>query len=359
MRKTYAVVVSIVAILLSIVIAGTNIKLSKANPVPPPFPLSYIYIRSDGTVDPPGPIQRDEDIYSLAGDISPYSIEIQCDNIILDGKGHVLSGVGSYWYEGIRLLNVKNVTIKNINIRDFSAGIQIENSSSLIILENKMFSLDGIRITSSNKNQIIANSMNGAYAGFDYGIMSNDSHNNTIWGNDFTDFGSAIWLGSGQHNIIVANQFWGNSIGVNLFRSENNILYLNNFLSNFQESVCSSTGSRNFWDNGTSGNFWMNYDGKDGNGDGIGDSPYSIDRDEVDYYPLIKPVSVSDTPFPTPSPSPTPFSYPEPTLESTPEPTSKPATFSTDWVIASASATSLAVIGLIVYFKKYHRSNSP
>jgi hypothetical protein len=32
----------------------------------------------------------------------------------------------------------------------------------------------------------------------------------------------------------------------------------------------------NFWDNGTIGNYWADYNGTDSNGDGIGDSPYII-----------------------------------------------------------------------------------
>jgi nitrous oxidase accessory protein NosD len=45
--------------------------------------------------------------------------------------------------------------------------------------------------------------------------------------------------------------------------------------------------SHNAWDNGLEGNYWSNYNGGDSNGDGIGDTPYIIDQDNQDNYPLI------------------------------------------------------------------------
>jgi hypothetical protein len=64
----------------------------------------------------------------------------------------------------------------------------------------------------------------------------------------------------------------------------------------------------NFWDNGTIGNHWADYNGADSNGDGIGDSPYTItgvrwdntvggDVSFVagqDNYPLIAPYNESN-----------------------------------------------------------------
>jgi hypothetical protein len=43
----------------------------------------------------------------------------------------------------------------------------------------------------------------------------------------------------------------------------------------------------NFWDNGSEGNYWSNYNGTDANRDGIGDTPYIIEVNSTDRYPLM------------------------------------------------------------------------
>ena len=45
--------------------------------------------------------------------------------------------------------------------------------------------------------------------------------------------------------------------------------------------------SVNIWDNGFEGNYWDNYNGTDGDGNGIGDTPYIINENNQDNYPLV------------------------------------------------------------------------
>lgn len=76
-------------------------------------------------------------------------------------------------------------------------------------------------------------------------------------------------------------------------------LFLNSFLNSDQ--ICIE--GYNFWNSsmplnyqyesrvlrGRLGNFWEEYEGKDENLDGIGDEPKIIDKENVDYYPLMQP----------------------------------------------------------------------
>jgi nitrous oxidase accessory protein len=112
---------------------------------------------------------------------------------------------------------------------------------------------------------------------------------NTISGNYFSGIRrrSFVMWGVGE------NVFSGNTITNS--RSElgfdsggwNNVIYHNNFISNTLSSYDYGNGTQ--WDNGSQGNYWSRYTGVDGDGDGVGDSPYLVPPNGVDRYPLMLP----------------------------------------------------------------------
>jgi hypothetical protein len=67
----------------------------------------------------------------------------------------------------------------------------------------------------------------------------------------------------------------------------NNTFCHNNFLENTKNVYLYVPGYSNFWDNGTEGNYWSDYQGTDANQDGVGDTSYVIDANNIDHYPLM------------------------------------------------------------------------
>jgi len=164
-------------------------------------------------------------------------------------------------------------------------GVQLEDSSENLVFNN-VFSggQEGIDILQSSRNNVTRNLFKDNTI---YGILVEP------------DFYNATASEFPQNNTIIENTFQRNRIGVNLQNATRNTFYHNDFFaSTFRHvnPVAGSTGvvinSPNFWDNGTgfvSGNYWDDYAGTDADGDGIGDTPYSIGGNNQDLRPLWAP----------------------------------------------------------------------
>jgi len=66
-----------------------------------------------------------------------------------------------------------------------------------------------------------------------------------------------------------------------------NVIYHNNFVNNTNH--VEKDDSNGIWDNGEEGNYWDKYTGLDSDGDVIGNTPYVIDHNNQDNYPLLNP----------------------------------------------------------------------
>jgi len=163
-----------------------------------------VYIRADGSIDPPDApiITHDNVTYTLTDNItsSGDGIVVERDNIIIDGAGHTLEGTGSG--SGIDLAGRTNVTIKNITITAFACGIGLYYSSNNTVSGNTITANNriGIVLEFSSNNSIVGNNI----ANNMFGMRLSYSSNNSIVGNTFIKDG-LVALSSSHHNAVENN----------------------------------------------------------------------------------------------------------------------------------------------------------
>jgi hypothetical protein len=100
-------------------------------------------------------------------------------------------------------------------------------------------------------------------------------------------------------NMIYGNTIENNQRGCSIGGSNNNAIFLNNFLNNTIQAMCSDV---NIWDSRLNpddllwgGNFWSDYN--ETNIYGMGVTPYVIDTSNVDNHPLTGMVNIFDAPY--------------------------------------------------------------
>jgi parallel beta-helix repeat protein len=104
-------------------------------------------------------------------------------------------------------------------------------------------------------------------------------------------------LFSSSNNTLTGNTASNNEYGICYgktdvnYNNSNNLIYHNDFVNNLQHVTIQN--SVNTWDDGypSGGNYWSDYTGIDADGDGIGDTPYVINHNNMDQFPLMTPMS--------------------------------------------------------------------
>jgi parallel beta-helix repeat protein len=131
------------------------------------------------------------------------------------------------------------------------------------------------------------------------GILVGFSDDNTFGANNLSNNLYGLHLYSSDSNTILNNTVSYNSrFGIELVSSSFNLIYHNNIIENANQAY--DDRANNNWNETYSvcGNYWSDYIGVDiRNGpfqdilgsDGIGDTPYTIDGNSNDYYPLMNP----------------------------------------------------------------------
>jgi parallel beta-helix repeat protein len=208
--------------------------------------------------------------------------------------------------EGISVEGYGN-TINNNLVIGNGAGIVVQNSVNNVT--NNIAQDNGLGIwIIGNGNTIAGNDMmNNTGVGFGlagscyYNIVTGNNINNNGWHPfDYYYGGIYLWMGDSSNQIFL-NNVSDNNVGIYLGLTGINEIYHNSFINNSVQYVDAKVPlSVNIWDNGypSGGNYWSDYNGTDmfsgpyqnlTSSDGIGDTPYVINGNNTDHYPLMKP----------------------------------------------------------------------
>jgi len=272
----------IAALMLLLLIVST---IASAFMIQPVGAAGAIYIRADGSIEPSGaPIASSDNVTYILTNSTSDSIYIERSNIIFHGNSYSMLGSGSG--VGIDLNDVGNVTVENMHIVGYQWGIYVRNSNL--------------------RNSIVQNYL----AANQYGIFVSLAHNNIVSDNDVVNCTyTGIYLSYSTNNTIFRNDIETNYVGIDIQSASNNKFYHNNLIRNSLLQayiVTNASQSPNVWDYGypTCGNYWSDYNGTDSKSgpfqneigaDAVGDTPYYIDSNNTDGYPLVNPWSTNFT----------------------------------------------------------------
>ncbi|MEN6518632.1 MAG: NosD domain-containing protein [Methanospirillum sp.] len=252
---------------------------SDALPLAPPPPTgSEIY--AGMVITAPGTYSLNTDIYDSDHTVV---VEVRCSNVVIDGKGHRISGSSTAGWAGIFVSNpagsATGVTIRDLTVSNCYYGIYFLNVDAGRIercrIDDTPSNGMGLILSQGSDSNIVTG--NGVFSGYNagpgtYGIAIVSSSQNTITNNEFNNPANVAMSGAGSNTWNSAK-----TAGENIMGGP----YLG-------------------------GNYWAEPDGSgwseqvaDANHDGIGDSAHALGTGNADNLPLVlfEPAYTVLTPF--------------------------------------------------------------
>jgi len=211
---------------------------------------------------------------------------------------------------GIQLYNTTGARIIGNKISFARDGIYVDVSHHAVFRGNSMHHLRyGTHYMNSNDNlwednesylnrgglalmevrrQVVRN--NRAWGNSDHGIMLRTIQDSLIENNVVAGNNRGFFIYDAEYNVIKGNQVIDNHVGAHVWAgSIHNDVDGNDFIGNREQVRYVATHDEPW--GVKQGNYWSNYAGWDGDGDGVGDIPYEA-NDVVDrltwQHPLVK-----------------------------------------------------------------------
>jgi parallel beta-helix repeat protein len=207
---------------------------------------------------------------------------------------------------GIFLADSTDSIIENNSLANTTYGVDIDYSSNITIVHNLITgdyyngsALVGIHVFRSARVVIARNNVTDSGGG--KGIYIQNSNHMTLSDNEIVSVGQAVRSWVCNNVTVYGNNISHTRLGIRLFYSDDFLIYHNNLTNNTIQAI---DWDANKWDNDypSGGNYWSNYTGVDNcsghnqdicpDPDGIGDTPYVIDADSQDRYPLMSPLGI-------------------------------------------------------------------
>ena len=213
---------------------------------------------------------------------------------------NVAAGVYAISYTGTSGSNLKTTTIDSNVIHTLQYGILANGSFDLKVVRNDFVATNlpnyyiGVAIWGTGSSGVVIAQNN--ITNFAYGFQFIDVPYTYLLGNNvsYSRLEAMDVPGSAAPAEIIGNTFWHNAMGFSgMFQGS--LVYHNAFVNSTPMNA--RTGA--VWDDGfpTGGNYWSDYAGVDGctgpqqdvctGPDGIGDTPFVIDANNTDPYPLM------------------------------------------------------------------------
>jgi parallel beta-helix repeat protein len=192
-------------------------------------------------------IIKNPGVYVLTKDItnstSSICIDIQSGDVIFDGQGFKIDGIGSG--DGIKVYNysitLPNVTIKNVTLNEWNNGVKVYNSENASLIDLTITNgTIGVEIDLASNLTIVNSLLKDNTLG---GIILSDSENIVISRNTIQNNGEGPWTYSGiqvsgSNNVTVSdNYLYGNGYRGIYINSNNVTISNNSILNSYDDGV--------------------------------------------------------------------------------------------------------------------------